>query len=959
MINANAVEEEDESAEKVADDEQDKREDDESEDGGSEEDESDDDDADDDDALDPIFAASLGIGTSVQAKDAAFKQWYEAVVIETNAQTDQVKVHFRGWRTRFDTWYKRSSRMLRPSTFKPSSQERKLTGEHQPPNKRIRKEWSDGEVSVLLDLIRREGVGEWDRKAVQMGSNRTPGSLLGKFNLLRQSSPEVQALQDEHDANRQQLIWQREDEEDSSEDDEDAETNTMTATLEQDQNDGGTEPAQAEIDERTRVALSPLEKRRLLSRVKQLQDGGDDGRIYLSDKRIRTLRSNLWQALASEGWTKARRSSACSSLYYFPPGVTKANGYVARATRPQTEGEQVYYTGMGQVMQHLFDNDWHGEALPEGQKGCAKSGQPMDQGRASAESDKTWNQRGDYAGLHYHKKCHDVPFPASQEQLKITMAGSRVFTGETDSRVEAEATKRKRSAPDTFDEEATKASYTQRAQTERVRPSDGEQEGGTAAAAVADPDAAAKSDDQTEQPRRTARKAQKTQVYVPPEARGEALPNGRWEPEKAWSEEEEAMLIRLVEEEAFGGWKTKAEQLGTGRDRDAVRAKAVSIRAEKERELMKGPLPVGTHVEALYHHIKPHDYWAWYPAQVKEVDKRGQTYIIEWYDGDTNLRKQPAKNVRPVPWGVPPPTDQEPAAGRVAQQMRTKRGLESGDEASDDSSEEKDDDEPDEEQDDSRNTKKRQRPVKQHDERDDERSRRKVSKGGLMEEGRYTAERAWTQSELASLISAVHENGPGHWMLTSYIVASESGKNCTPRVLLCLRVCWLTRRSLHLFGLSGRPVRSHHAVGKMWLKLQERRHHTAQDASSSGSDEVVPVMSMRSSAWQHGETVAKKQKNQKQQQAKGETEEDKWTKHASVADVITDRGLPAGSNFMILQCCENQLEGLYHHWRGYIFKYATIRRPKTPPTLYDASTGGLNYPVFETKTGTRLTIGFS
>ena len=438
MINANAVEEEDESAEKVADDEQDKREDDESEDGGSEEDESDDDDADDDDALDPIFAASLGIGTSVQAKDAAFKQWYEAVVIETNAQTDQVKVHFRGWRTRFDTWYKRSSRMLRPSTFKPSSQERKLTGEHQPPNKRIRKEWSDGEVSVLLDLIRREGVGEWDRKAVQMGSNRTPGSLLGKFNLLRQSSPEVQALQDEHDANRQQLIWQREDEEDSSEDDEDAETNTMTATLEQDQNDGGTEPAQAEIDERTRVALSPLEKRRLLSRVKQLQDGGDDGRIYLSDKRIRTLRSNLWQALASEGWTKARRSSACSSLYYFPPGVTKANGYVARATRPQTEGEQVYYTGMGQVMQHLFDNDWHGEALPEGQKGCAKSGQPMDQGRASAESDKTWNQRGDYAGLHYHKKCHDVPFPASQEQLKITMAGSRVFTGETDSWEEEE-----------------------------------------------------------------------------------------------------------------------------------------------------------------------------------------------------------------------------------------------------------------------------------------------------------------------------------------------------------------------------------------------------------------------------------------------------------------------------------------------------------------------------------------
>ena len=167
------------------------------------------------------------------------------------------------------------------------------------------------------------------------------------------------------------------------------------------------------------------------------------------------------------------------------------------------------------------------------------------------------------------------------------------------------------SVPPRPEPEVVEASHIRHAQTERVQasdgdaPNDGEQEGGTAAAAVADPDAAAKSDDQTEQPRRTARKAQKTQVYVPPEARGEALPNGRWEPEKAWSEEEEAMLIRLVEEEAFGGWKTKAEQLGTGRDRDAVRAKAVSIRAEKERELMKGPLPVGTHVEALSGSVNP------------------------------------------------------------------------------------------------------------------------------------------------------------------------------------------------------------------------------------------------------------------------------------------------------------------------------------------------------------------
>jgi hypothetical protein len=76
----------------------------------------------DDDALDPIFAASLGIGTSVQAKDAAFKQWYEAVVIETNAETDQVKVHFRGWRSKFDAWYKRGSRMLRPGS-QPDSEE--------------------------------------------------------------------------------------------------------------------------------------------------------------------------------------------------------------------------------------------------------------------------------------------------------------------------------------------------------------------------------------------------------------------------------------------------------------------------------------------------------------------------------------------------------------------------------------------------------------------------------------------------------------------------------------------------------------------------------------------------------------------------------------------------------------------------------------------------------------------
>lgn len=164
--------------------------------------------------------------------------------------------------------------------------------------------------------------------------------------------------------------------------------------------------------------------------------------------------------------------------------------------------------------------------------------------------------------------------------------------------------------------------------------------------------------------RRTARKKRKTQVYVSPEASGNVLPFGRLAPEKAWSTQEEADLVRIVERDGFGGWKSKTDELGTGRCPDMVRAKAKAIRAEKDKALSALPdglLPVGTPVEALYHHVKPHKYSAWYRAKITKVDKRGGTYVIDWEDGDANLRTQPAQNVRPLPWGALPLANAENA----------------------------------------------------------------------------------------------------------------------------------------------------------------------------------------------------------------------------------------------------------------------------------------------------------
>ena len=173
--------------------------------------------------------------------------------------------------------------------------------------------------------------------------------------------------------------------------------------------------------------------------------------------------------------------------------------------------------------------------------------------------------------------------------------------------------------------------------------------------------------------RRTARNVQKTQVYISPEASGNVLPFGRLVPGKAWSTKEEADLIRIVERDGFGSWKSKANELGTRRCPDMVRAKAKAIRVEKDKALLDGLLPVGTSVEALYHHVKPHEYSAWYRAKITKVDERGGTYVIDWEDGDENLRTQPAQNVRPLPWGALPLANAENAdAERTAGDTHTK-----------------------------------------------------------------------------------------------------------------------------------------------------------------------------------------------------------------------------------------------------------------------------------------------
>ena len=146
-------------------------------------------------------------------------------------------------------------------------------------------------------------------------------------------------------------------------------------------------------------------------------------------------------------------------------------------------------------------------------------------------------------------------------------------------------------------------------------------------------------------------------------------------PEKEWSKEEADELVRIVEQEGFGSWKTKAYQLGTGRSPDEVRAKAKAIRLEKDQASAAGLLPVGTLVEALYQHVKPREYSAWYRAKIKRVDERRGRYVIDWEDGDKNLRKQPAENVRPLPWGALPQVNKGPAARQMASTQQQQQSM--------------------------------------------------------------------------------------------------------------------------------------------------------------------------------------------------------------------------------------------------------------------------------------------
>ncbi len=96
---------------------------------------------------------------------------------------------------------------------------------------------------------------------------------------------------------------------------------------------------------------------------------------------------------------------------------------------------------------------------------------------------------------------------------------------------------------------------------------------------------------------------------------------------------------------------------------------------EKDKSLAAGLLPVGTLVEALYRHVKPREYSAWYRAKIKQVDERRGKYVIDWEDGDKNLRKQPAENVRPLSWGALPQANEGPAAGQTAAKQQQQQSV--------------------------------------------------------------------------------------------------------------------------------------------------------------------------------------------------------------------------------------------------------------------------------------------
>ena len=171
-----------------------------------------------------------------------FRSRYEASVVDTrtNMETgeEEVKIHFRGFGPKFDVWFVRSSRKLRPSplTLKPRNrhlsikQQQRVAKQVKLPTTKDqprggKREWTDGEVAALVDLVRRDGIGAWELKAAKLGSDRTPSALIGKFKTLQQSVPELQALQDEHDAIRQQQVWQEQAEHDASIDDGDSNHN--------------------------------------------------------------------------------------------------------------------------------------------------------------------------------------------------------------------------------------------------------------------------------------------------------------------------------------------------------------------------------------------------------------------------------------------------------------------------------------------------------------------------------------------------------------------------------------------------------------------------------------------------------------------------------------------------------------------------------------------------------------
>lgn len=59
------------------------------------------------------WRAGLKLDDRLDAQDSD-RKWFESIVVEVNEADDKLKIHFRGWASKWDSWFKRSSVKLQP-----------------------------------------------------------------------------------------------------------------------------------------------------------------------------------------------------------------------------------------------------------------------------------------------------------------------------------------------------------------------------------------------------------------------------------------------------------------------------------------------------------------------------------------------------------------------------------------------------------------------------------------------------------------------------------------------------------------------------------------------------------------------------------------------------------------------------------------------------------------------------